>query len=226
MLFHSIIPARGGSKGLPKKNILPLLEKPLIQYTIESSLHSRLIATTTVSSDSEEILDIAHHSRAKSLKRPASLATDTASSDAVIQHFIDSQNLSDSDAILLLQPTSPLRTAQHIIEAIQLFESSGQTVISMKAADECPFKGFRVEQGTAIGYFGKHAPFSRRQDFPELFYANGAIYIFRVADFKEEGCIPRQSIAPFLMDQVSSVDIDSIEDLKLAEFLMEKKNAE
>ena len=114
--FLAVVPARGGSKRLPRKNILDLGNKPLIAWSIEAGLNSRYVDKVIVSSDDDEILNIAKTYNSEIIKRPASLASDTATSFDALKHTIE--NVETYDYIILLQPTSPLRSSQHIDEAI------------------------------------------------------------------------------------------------------------
>ena len=119
--FLAIIPARGGSKRLPRKNVLELAGKPLIAWTIEASLNSPYIDKTLVSSDDDEILSVAKHCSAETIKRPAALASDTSSSFDAIKHAIESST-QHFDYVVLLQPTSPLRNEKLITAAIELLD--------------------------------------------------------------------------------------------------------
>ena len=121
MKIISIIPARGGSKGIPRKNIIPLCGKPLIAYTIEQSLSSKLIDETIVSTDDEEVKEISIQYGSKVIDRPAELATDNASMESCISHVLESVK---ADVVVLLQPTSPLRKVRTIDMAIKLFLDS------------------------------------------------------------------------------------------------------
>ena len=220
----AIIPARGGSKRLPGKNLALLDGKPLILYTIAAASDCPNIEETHVSSDSAAILELARTHGASPIQRPVELSGDTVLMDPVVDHAIRELGLATDDIVVLLQPTSPLRQAEHVTEALRLFAApQGGPVVSMKEASECPFKGFLVAKGRATGYFGRNAPFSRQQDFPELLYANGAIYIFTVGQFRKHGCIPRDDIVPYLMGWEHSIDIDTSEDLELAAVLLERR---
>ena len=116
--FLSIIPARGGSKRLPRKNVLDLCGKPLISWTIEAALYSKYLDEVVVTSDDNEILGIANNMKVRSIERPSHLASDTASTFDAVKHTID--NIDSYEYIVLLQPTSPLRNATHIDKAIEL----------------------------------------------------------------------------------------------------------
>lgn len=135
--FLAIIPARGGSKRLPRKNVLDLCGKPLITWSIEAGLNSKYIDKVVVSSDDDEILEISRKFGAETIKRPDELASDTATTFDAIKHTID--NLEKYDYIVLLQPTSPLRDQKHIDEAIELLvEKNADAVVSVCEMDHSP----------------------------------------------------------------------------------------
>lgn len=217
----AIIPARKGSKGLPKKNIRKLGGLPLIEHTIKAAENSKTVKKIIVTSDCSEILKIAASYDAQILNRPAELATDYATTDAVIMHVIDNLGELKDENFVLLQPTSPFRTSRHIDEAAHLYKGDTSTVVAMKESDECSFKAFQLtSENKAVPYFGINAPFSRRQDFPSLYFANGSIYIFSKNNFLKDQRIPRHDIVPYMMNKFSSLDIDTKEDLKMAEALI------
>ena len=135
--FLGIIPARGGSKRLPKKNVLNLCGKPLVAWSIEAGLNSSYLDMLVVSSDDDQILDIASHSRVHTLKRPDELATDVASTFDTLKHVLD--KIEKHDYVVLLQPTSPLRTENHIDDAIEFLEArEADAIVSVCEADYNP----------------------------------------------------------------------------------------
>jgi len=215
----ALIPARAGSKGIANKNLAMLAGHPLIYYSITSAKASRYIDRVVVSSDGDKILACASSLGAEALKRPADISTDTTAMAPVIQHFIDASSLDDEDRIVLLQPTSPLRRAEHIDAAIAMSRRNDSTVISVvDVGDHHPYKAFRVDdKGRLRGLIDDDAPFSRRQDCPPCYYANGAIYVFRVLDFLRQGRIPLLHASPYPMSDQDSLDIDNNEDLEAAE---------
>lgn len=223
----AIIPARAGSKGLPWKNILPLYGKPLIAWTIEAALCASIVDEVFVTSESKEILGIAEEWGAHSLMRPIHLASDCSSSEPVIAHAIsclrDSGQFSDF-VVVFLQPTSPLRDADHIDAALAAFSSSaGRALISVYQPDKTPFKAYVIgDDGFMTGLVSSDAPYLRRQDLPETFYPNGAIYIFKASAFMDSERIPRDGVVPFEMSAELSLDIDTEADLKCAEQILSK----
>lgn len=228
--FIAIIPARAGSKGLPGKNLIPLADKPLISHTIDAAIESKIFKKIIVTSDGQDILLEAKNRGALPLVRPCQLAQDSTPTDPVIADCIARFSELGIEAnnvhIMLLQPTSPLRNAQHIKEAAHLYSSSKdcRCVLSICKAQESPFKCFSVNKGGFLqGHFGFNAPFSRRQDYPDVFFANGAIYIFSVRDFLKYNTIPREKIVPYFMSDIDSIDIDTKFDLKIAEFILKER---
>lgn len=214
----AIIPARGGSKGLPRKNIINLAENPLISWTIKASLNSKYISKTIVSSDSEEILEIAIKYGAEIIKRPDEFATDSSSSEVVVKHVLESIE-GKFDYIVLLQPTSPLRDAKDIDNAFEkLFSSEASALISVCECDNKILKAFKENEFRYIeGISNNQYPFMRRQDLPKTYMSNGAIYITNVEEFlKNESFFTDKTIS-YEMSLEKSLDIDTLKDLEKVE---------
>ncbi len=214
----AIIPARGGSKGLPGKNIIDLAGKPLIAWTIEASLGSQYITKTIVSSDSDEILEVAKRYGSDMVKRPDELATDKSSSEVVVKHVIESIE-ENFDYVVLLQPTSPLRDTVDIDCAFEkLFSTDATALISVCEYDNKILKAFKEnELGYIEGVSNNKYPFMRRQDLPKTYMSNGAIYIIKVDDFFKNNSFFTDKTISFIMDEVKSMDIDVRDDLKKVE---------
>lgn len=221
----AIIPARGGSKGIKNKNIIPLLDKPLMAYSIEAAQESAVVDEIYVSSDSAEILAVAREYGAKAIERDPSLALDETPTDPVITEFILKANLESKDIILLLQPTSPLRTAQHIREALAEFRDfpGCYCLIGVYEINNKYLKAYIGGGEFLRPVGGEHTSYTRRQDLPSLYMPNGAIYIFTVGDFLREEKIPRSHTIPYLMSVNDSMDIDTPEDLAIAEQRLKEK---
>jgi CMP-N,N'-diacetyllegionaminic acid synthase len=217
----AIIPARVGSKGFPGKNIYSINGKPLIGYTIEAALKSKLITKTIVSSDDGKILEISEGFGAQILKRPAEFAQDTSSSEDVISHVLESliNEGENFDILVLLQPTSPLRDAEDIDNAIRLMiykKASG--VISVTNIGVKPFKSYYLnETGFLNGVHNDKSPNMRRQDLPDAFLANGAIYAVYVDSFLEKKSLIPKNTIPYVMSKSKSIDIDTLEDVRIIE---------
>ena len=207
--FLAIIPARGGSKRLPRKNVLDLCGKPLIAYTIEAALKSKYIDKVIVSSDDEEILNISSNFGADIIKRPIDLANDTATTFDTIKHTID--NFEKYDYIVLLQPTSPLRNEKHIDEAIQLLEEkNADSIISVCEMDHSPLWSNTLPKDGNMSNFLKDEILNKRsQDLEKYYRLNGAIYICKTSKLLEEkSFILKKKIFAYIMDRKNSIDID------------------
>jgi len=226
LTYLAIIPARGGSKGIPQKNLVNLKGNPLLYYAIKVAEGIQSIKEVTVSSDDDKILSVATQYGAFPLKRPIELSLDSTLTSEVIHHTIVQRARElDFQHIILLQPTSPLRTKNDVEEAIKIYEAdtSCDALISVYKPSEHPFKGFVLTpQNKLEGYFSLKAPFSRRQDLPEIYMPNGAIYIFSVEKFMKEKIIPQTNIIPYIMPAEKSIDIDTFSDLEIAEVMMRK----
>lgn len=222
--FLAIIPARGGSKRLPRKNILPLAGKPLINWSIEAGLASKYIDKVLVSSDDDEILAVAEQARAHTIKRPPELAQDASTSFDAIRHAIE--NVDVYDYIVLLQPTSPLRTGQHIDEAIEiLVRKSADAVISVTPMEHSPYwcNILPADDGMA-DFLRPEVVNLRSQDLDTHYRLNGAIYICKTDKLLKAGSFfLKERVYAYKMDNDRSVDIDSHVDFKLAEFLLSEK---
>jgi CMP-N-acetylneuraminic acid synthetase len=213
----ALITARGGSKGLPRKNILPLNGIPLIGWTIKAALDVTQIDRVFVSTEDSEIAKVSQELGAEVIPRPLELASDTASSEVVIEHAIEylTKESISFDTFILLQPTSPLRTADHINSAITIYDDkNANVVLSVFEPSHTPIKAYiETGKGEITGLFSPEAPYSRRQDLPKAFQPNGAIYVFNVNKFLEEKKFPKERVFPFVMTEQESADIDTQEDL-------------
>lgn len=223
-----VILARGGSKGLPRKNVLDLSGKPLLAWSIEAALSSHLFSKVIVSSDSAEILSVAADFGATPLRRPDELSSDSASSWDGVAHALDAErrNGLEYDICCLLQPTSPLRTAEHIQEALRKLErSTADAVMSVTQVKDHPAKVFRISEGALHSYLPGTLP-TRRQDLESLYSENGAVYAFRVAAVAEatlRRCGLREAqTVPYVMSRTASVDIDDVIDFDFAAYLMRR----
>lgn len=220
--FLAIIPARGGSKRLPRKNILGLCGKPLIAHTIEAGLKSNYIHKVVVSSDDEEILEISKKFGAETIKRPDDLASDTATTFDAIKHTIDN-NIDKYDYIVLLQPTSPLRNEKHIDEAIELLEEKKvNAIISVCEMEHSPlWSNTLPNNGSMKGFLRDEILNKRSQDLEKYYRLNGAIYICRTDKLLEEKTfILKDEIYAYKMSRKFSIDIDEEIDFKIAEVLI------
>jgi CMP-N,N'-diacetyllegionaminic acid synthase len=221
MRILGLIPARGGSKGLPKKNIAQLGGKPLVTWTIEAGLRSSYITEVVVSTDDDEIKAISLSAGAKILARPAEISGDHASSQSAVMHAIEEykKQAINLDYVVLLQPTSPFRNYNDIDNAFScFFGKNANSLISVNSIDNKILKAFvKDRDGTITGVCTNEFPFMRRQDLPATFMSNGAIYIVKVERFVVTKSFYSEPCIPYEMTNENSVDIDSQQDLDNAE---------
>lgn len=224
--FLAIIPARGGSKRLPRKNLLDLAGKPLITWTIEAALKSNYLDEVMVTTDDQEIADTAqHYGAAVPFLRPADLASDTATTFDVIKHSVDFYAAAGKtfDFVVLLQPTSPLRAAAHIDDALQLIESKkADAVISVTEMSHSPLWSNTLPANDDMsGFLRDEVKNKRSQDLETYYRLNGATYICRTNRLLEEkSFFIKENIFAYRMSKESSVDIDNKIDFDFAEFIM------
>ena len=223
MKVLGVIPARAGSKGVKKKNIKLLNGKPLIYYTIKESLLSNL-DKVVVSTESDEVESISLSFGIDVIKRPAELARDESSALSVINHAI--LKLDDCfDAVMILQPTSPFRTRNHINEALNIFENDKEAD-SLVSVVKVPH-GFHFSKQMQLNdnYLCGGKSFTRRQELEDHFYArNGAaIYLSKTEIINKS--ILGEKIKPYFMNKIDSIDIDDSEDWFLAEAILKFKSS-
>lgn len=225
-----IIPARGGSKRLPGKNIKNFCGKPLIAWTIEIAKKCKFVDRVIVSTDDESIAKIARKYGAEvPFIRPASLASDTASSMDVIVHAVKKMQDNESyfpDAICLLQPTSPLRTSTDIGDAFKLFiKNKANACVSVVSTKISPYFANTIDKnGVYHNYFvpggRKYVSRIKKQN---TYFLNGSIYIIKTDVFLKERIFEPKNTVAYVMDEYSSVDIDTIDDFDMAVFLMKRR---
>jgi N-acylneuraminate cytidylyltransferase len=219
-----IIPARGGSKGIPQKNIRLLAGKPLLHYSIEVALQLFKAEDICVSTDSEEIKEVAEQLNIKvPFLRPENLATDTAGTREVLLHAIEFYKDREYDTIVLLQPTSPFKTSKHVKDALQLFASEIDMVVSVYESDLNPYYNLFEESSDGFLHQSKPSQITRRQDCPKVYAYNGAVYIINIASLQKQPINEFDKIIKYSMDRKSSLDIDTMEDWQLAEFYINQQ---
>lgn len=222
-----IIPARSGSKGLPDKNIKNLCGKPLIAYSIEAAIQSKIFDTIMVSTDSKKYADIARTYGADvPFFRSKETSSDSASSwdmiDEVLQRYEEQGK--NFDTFSLLQPTSPLRTADDIINAYEVFANNKASVVVSMVEVGHPLSWCgKVKDGGSIENFVPRDSMGQRQIQEKYYRPNGAIYIQNIKDFGREHFLYRRGSYAYVMPKERSVDIDTDIDFRYAEFLMEQK---
>jgi len=229
MEIVAIIPARGGSKGIPRKNIKQLFGKPLIVWTIEHAKKSRYIGRITVSTEDKEIAEISKKCGAEVIERPEELAKDETPTIDVIFHVLEvikAENF-EPGLVVLLQPTSPLRNAQDIDNAIELFlKNDCESVVSVCEVEHSLYWSFEIENRYLKPIFGGKYLNMRRQDLPKVYTPNGAIYVSTPEILRKYKSFYCSKTIPYIMPPGRSVDIDNEIDFMLAELLMRKYGLE
>lgn len=223
MRVHAIITARGGSKGLPRKNVLPLAGKPLIAHTILAARGCGALARCLVTTEDAAIKRVSLRWGAEVIDRPARLAGDRTSSVDVVLHALGELEAQGDlpEAFVLLQPTSPLRGAVHVSACLRaLLSSRAACAISVTPSAHPPHKDFLIRSGRLRPLLGRRFLGLPRQALPEVYSPNGAIYAIRTAVFRRERSFFAEPALPYVMDAEHSVDIDRAVDLRLAEALL------
>jgi len=218
----AVIPARGGSKGIPRKNLTEIGGKPLLEWTIQAARGCPYVESIIVSSDDDEILALARTLGAEPLKRPAELSTDTANVKPVLQNaLVEYKKAHGSlpEYVLFLQPTSPLRTASSLTRAFEALQNDPEAdaLVSVYEIDNSYLKASILTDGYLQPASSREFVNMNRQMLPKLYMPNGAIYIMHA-----ESCItdPRfdgEKTLPFIMSAEESLDLDSPEDIPLIE---------
>jgi pseudaminic acid cytidylyltransferase len=222
----AIIPARGGSKRLPRKNVLPLCGKPLIAWSIEAAQQSSYIDKIMVSTDDAEIAKIAEKYGVEvPFIRPSKLASDSASTIDVIIHAVSyyKANGEKYDYVIILQPTSPLRSSQHISGAIKLLqEKKADAIISVCETEHSPLWANTLSENSSLELFLREEIKNKRsQDLPKYYRLNGAIYLINVMNLlAEKTMFISNNIYAYKMNKKSSVDIDEDLDFLFAECIL------
>lgn len=226
----AIIPARGGSKRLPRKNIKKLAGKPLISYSIEHAKASRYISRFLVSTDDKKIKQVAQKWQSEVMDRPAHLAKDKTSTEDVVLHVLDKLRKKENyrpDIVLCLPPTSPLRKPEDIDNAINLFikEKEAQSLVSITEFEHSPVWSFKLREDKYLEQSFTNYTFQQRtQDLPEMYRPNGSIFISRPSILSEHKTFYTANIIAYKMPRERSVDIDNKIDFVWAEFLINQQN--
>ncbi len=215
-LVLALITARGGSKGLPRKNIMLAGNKPLIAWTVEAALSAKIVSRVVLSSDDEEIIAAAKTAGCDiPFIRPAHLAIDMASSIDVVLHALE--QLPGFEYVILLQPTSPLRNAADIDSAFTLMlESAEHSCVSVCEADQSPYWMYQLTVDNKLErLIPEIGEINRRQDLPKVYVLNGAIYIARVDWLLEKKKFVSSETVAYLMPKERSLDIDTAQDFEI-----------
>lgn len=225
-----VIPARGGSKGIPHKNIKPLGGKPLICYAIDTARKFTSDENICVSTDDDAIIKVVEDYGLKvPFKRPDYLATDNAGTNGVLLHALDfyEQKGSHYDVVVLLQATSPFRSAEDVIEAVKLYDDNIDMVTSVMPAKCNPYyDGFEDNAEGLLTICKGDGTIERRQDSPKVWQLNGAVYVINPIQLKAKGLAGMTRIRKYVMDELHSVDLDNMLDWKIAEIMLEEKLVE
>lgn len=227
MSIVAVIPARGGSKGIPRKNLVRIAGRPLIAYTIEAARNAASVDRVLISTDDSQIADVANELGAEvPFLRPQELADDGAPMLGVMTHalaWMESQGKA-VEGLVLLQPTSPLRTVDHIEEAIALFRSAHAS--SVVSVVEVPHQFNPVSvmklsaQGTLSPFLRDQVIVTRRQDKPMAYARNGPVVLVCQPETIRSGELYGSRCIPYLMSEEDSIDIDTVRDVHLAEQLL------
>ena len=222
-----LIPARGGSKGVPRKNIKLLCGKPLLQYTAESALASRLLTRVILSTEDEEIADAGLRSGLEvPFLRPRELAADDTPMLPVVQHALKCMEEPGArfDAVCLLQPTNPLRRAEDIDACIELLErtdaDSVVTVLPVPDEYNPQWVYFQTPEGALYLSTGAASPVGRRQDLPPAFHREGSVYVIRRNVVIDGDSLYGKRMVGYKLDPGGTVNIDTIEDWRRAEGML------
>ncbi len=230
----ALIPARGGSKGVPRKNIRPLLGKPLLAWTIEEAKKSRRISRIVVSTEDREIADVAVKFGAEvPFLRPEELARDESPAmDCVIHalQWLKNNQTYNPDLLLLLEATAPLSTVDDIDNAIEILLSKGNeidAVVGIREVSEHPFWMSTIDEKGFIRDFVKtDREYTRRQDLPPVYMVNGAIYLCKTELLLKERTFTPQRTFGFIMPLERSIDINNEIEFRLAELYLKKRSYE
>jgi len=223
----AIVPARGGSKGIPRKNLCPVLGRPLLHYSVMAGLGASSVDRVVVSTEDAEIARVAAGMGAEVLDRPAGLATDEAPTIDVVLHALDALEAQGQTvgAVVLLQPTSPLRTAADVDAAVGLWREGGcDSVVSVAMSDHPPQWSFTIEGGLLRPLFEDKFLRMRRQEVPATYRTVGAVFVASRDTLRRHHGFYGGRVRPYVMPKERSVDVDTELDLALVELLMSRRD--
>lgn len=215
-----IIPARSGSKGLKHKNIKEFKGKPLMAHTIEAALNTKVFDKLIVSTDSTAYAAIAEKYGASADMRPERLSEDDSSTIDVINYILSNED--KYDYFVLLQPTSPLRKEEHILEAVdKIMKTKAKSLVSVCESEHSPLLMGTLDDSMNMHGFIKSKNNKRRQDLNKYYRINGSIYIMDTDEFKKDQNFYGENSIAYIMDNMSSIDIDNEMDFEIAKVLYE-----
>jgi len=216
-----VIPARGGSKRMPRKNLIPVLGRPLIVHTVEQALAAALVGRVVVSTDDSDIAEVTRATGAEVVERPKEISNDEASSEAALLHVLDTLESAQGyvpSLLVFLQCTAPVRSPSDIDEAIRTLLDEGAD--SLVSVVEKRLFLWTVKEGRPVPMTYRPEARQRTQDMAPLYLENGSIYVLKPQVVRETGSRLGGTIAMYCMPEASAVDIDSFDDLRLCEALM------
>jgi CMP-N,N'-diacetyllegionaminic acid synthase len=222
----ALIPARGGSKGLPGKNLMKLAGKSLIERAVEcAKLPDNIVDMVVVTSDDDDILAEAERSGAIAHRRKPEAASDTATPADLLEDFFEGEDsviINHDVLVIYLQPTSPMRTPKHVSQALDIYRANNLkgSVVSVVQLEKSPYWTLIIEDGKLAPMF-PDAFNKNRQELPPTFVPNGAIYLFKYTDFVEQRKIPTPGASAFVMSAQDSIDIDTQADFDKAAAALE-----
>lgn len=219
-----VIPARGGSKGIPRKNLKLLGNKPLIAYTIEVAQELFENSQICVSTDDEEIAAFARtYGNIVPFMRPVDLSTDEASSQDVILHALDFYREKEYKAVILLQPTSPFRKKEHIEACFELLDpSTVDMVTTVSESHANPYFNLMEENSEGFLTRSKPSDYTRRQDCPSVYALNGAVYVINTQSVRTKLIARFDKVRKVVMSSLESIDLDTPLDWKIATLILEE----
>lgn len=222
----AIIPARGGSKRLPRKNIMKLNGKELIVHSIDQANNSKFVTRTIVNSDDSLILNVAKKNKCETYVRPNSLATDEAGMPEMVLEMLESLKKDNykPDYVVILQPTSPLRESSDIDSCLDiLFKTGSKTANTFCEVQDHPCFAFKIDKDNTAVPIDKENFTKRKQDVPKYYVENGAVFVFEYDFFIKNKSLYCDEHKAHIMDRKKSVDIDDEFDFKFVEFLMKNE---
>lgn len=226
MKYLVVIPARGGSKGIPRKNIFPLAGKPLLEYAIECICDVQFDGDVVVSTDDELIADVAsRYNKVTVIRRPKEISGDTASTEAALIHALGimEENTGQTyDAVITLQPTSPLRTSETIQKFLKAYEKAADRYDAMLTLSEDRSDFWIKKEDGSYGRLFPEAP-RRRQEREPLYVENSAIYVTRKESLLESRSVLGNNVNGYVIDPVEGIDINEISDIALAETVLQMR---
>ena len=221
-VFYCLIPAKGISKSIPKKNLLKIQGKSLLEISISSAKKCSLIKETFVSSENLKILKIAKRLKAIDLKRSKRYSKGNIEPKYLVKEFLKkTKHIKNKDYIVYLQPTSPLRTSFHIKSAIEkIIKEKTNSLTSVVKVNNKILKSIILKNNKIYSIFKETNLTSSRQKLKEIYLPNGAIYIFKVSEFLKKNNFPINGSTSFIMSRNDSVDIDTLEDLRVVKDIL------